>query len=689
MEARINSYPLYVSGQYLTSEHLNETNDFLWQETRLTRMVADGNGIVNGLSPDFTDNSLLKTVLLSAGNAITIDGYILGTDKALEFNRCKSTKLSWLQGANNLQRLMEKAAYDLVKPNMPGFTEKLIDAIEVFQTSVSDNELPTGFAGINSLNIAPAQAMSSYSLVAWIFKKDIEKNHCQQGDCNIKGIVREYIPRYFLVPTESLPTVASILPELKLTRSNRIKNLSQSGSKMGFHQLNFTAWTGCVTEIQNYFSAVPGKNLAGVLALLNDSILNGSLQNAKANFSTIAASVNATNCPQYYVSFADVVVKAINELVSFYNQFIDELPIYSANRTEEVIVFGNLRQGAFDAKRYYFIDKVEPAHTAALRNKLSALGYRIAALINNFIKHDVLASGLLPGEGRVVAIPTFQGDALLQNTAIPFFFNVVANNEVLRYWDPDKNGLGNIFCYYDSKITDRASMPAKMLVSSWANDNFFRIEGHVGMSITTALAVINKLVADQGIPIQVLDCNIDYTGSTKWRDWHTYFSSYIQTNLANLRKIDAVKNYPYNPLKNLVSYANNTSFRNPEEMKVALNDFQAYNGVMTKTKFLSDGGDTPAQGANAITKVVADSYKSIFKPADVADLIKRFNEAANDLTVNPDAKRLLILKDLVGLEYLGGVPRGGTFVILHSSNIVIGDGCLPYFYRIQQGRVYQ
>jgi hypothetical protein len=125
-----------------------------------------------------------------------------------------------------------------------------------------------------------------------------------------------------------------------------------------------------------------------------------------------------------------------------------------------------------------------------------------------------------------------------------------------------------------------------------------------------------------------------------------------------------------------------------------LNNLTAYSGVFYSTKIQQ--GAVPkakvkraaaAAATTPISQEVIDNYKKVIPQQKITDLIKGYNDAINEV-VDPKAKKLIILKDLAGLEYLGGVPRGGTIFLLHSNGFVIGDGSLPYFYRVDQGRIF-
>ena len=46
-----------------------------------------------------------------------------------------------------------------------------------------------------------------------------------------------------------------------------------------------------------------------------------------------------------------------------------------------------------------------------------------------------------------------------------------------------------------------------------------------------------------------------------------------------------------------------------------------------------------------------------------------------------DTQSQITLDDFVGPEYTGGVPKGGTFIMVHNGSTVIGDFSVPYFFK--------
>src|SRR6185503_4775248 len=89
-----------------------------------------------------------------------------------------------------------------------------------------------------------------------------------QEDCNSKGIQRNYIIRYFLVPNNLVPQQNTISPEMPTCSVFRIKNLSTSGSPAWVNQRSFTAWSSSAGQLLPYFSNNPSDKQLSIITSL-------------------------------------------------------------------------------------------------------------------------------------------------------------------------------------------------------------------------------------------------------------------------------------------------------------------------------------------------------------------------------------------------------------------------------------
>lgn len=692
MEPRTNSHPVYVSGQYLTSENLNETHNFLWQEEKATRYLLAGNGIAQGLNADFTGAGVIQKITVSKGAASTTDGYIIQATQNTVFDKTLSVDLVLYQTLDDARHIIEQKDVqkiaDSIKPN----SSKSLKAFELFIEGTPANNLPDNTVTITNVAITVNDALSNYFLLAWVFLKDTEYDQCQQGDCNSRGTLRNYSVRYFFITSNLFPAANAVSPELFTCSAARIKNLSASGSKAGLIQKSFAAWTINFTELLPYFFNDPNRQLKTVATLLGADD-TARLATSTNTFNQINQSVNNTNCPQYYNLFAVDLAKAINELVLFYNDYAKSFPVIAADRLEQAVIIGGLRQSGFDGLRYHFIQSPDLVQGKASYVQLKKLFRRVLALVDNFIPLASIQANANSVQNKPLAIPSLVGDALLQDCSIPYYFDIKtlspAENNILKYWSPNGGNLKNVFSYYDSAVVSRADMAGKLPVANWYSQNFFRIEGHIGLAKQTAINALNSLIRTEGLPIQLIDCDVNYKGPQKWIDWYTNFATNVSTYVKNLRK--DYKEYDFSPIKKIQDGITQTSYRSVDDVVKIYNDFNAYSGVFYNTPAVGAGlkkaQSKSALAAKGIPDTAYDQYKTVVTQAQIDLINKDFKEAyaeQNDL----QASKLVTLADLTDLEYLGGAVRGGTFVLLHDGTNVIGDGSLPYYYRINFARVY-
>lgn len=697
MERQTNFHPVYTSGQYLTSEHLNETHNFLWQEEKATRYALTGNGIASGLDADFTSSSgRLQAITITKGAASTIDGYLVSPTGNLSFGKAAPVTLVWYTTTDGASHLMYKIDFEKVKDSLNLTGSADINTFEFVGDAVPQNEQPDGTQSLNSFGLLVDNVWSSYIVLCWVYNKDKQNNQCEQGDCNTKGSQRNYSAKFFLVKNTDIPEQNTIGAELPTCSVARIKNLSTASSIAGMVAKSFEAWSAGFGELSPYFTgAQASKHLQKVAGLLGDADQT-RFTNSVATFNNINTGVNVQNCPQYYAAFASDLSKAINELVVFYNDYVAKFIVMKPDRIEGIILLGSLRRQGIDKWRYYFQPAAGLLEGQLDKLKLKRLFIRVLAMVENFITQEAINSKANAVAGRPLAIPSVTNGALLQNAAIPYYFDIAApDNDLLKLWNPSGGGLGNVYCYYDSLTPGRNDMGAKMRATSWADQNFFRMEGHIGMPKAAALAALTNLINSDGLPIQVIDCDVNYKGPVEWVDWYKKFMGNIVSWTANLKEEAFRKKYvyDYSPIKKIQEEITQTSFRDMDKVAKLYNDFTAYSGVFynAATKPAVAAGKAAksvrAAAKSSISTDVIKSYTQVVDQGLVAQLATDYKKAIASQG-EATKQKLIILSDLIGLEYMGGTVRGGTFVLLHDGTKVIGDGSLPYYYKINGTRVF-
>ena len=120
-----------------------------------------------------------------------------------------------------------------------------------------------------------------------------------------------------------------------------------------------------------------------------------------------------------------------------------------------------------------------------------------------------------------------------------------------------------------------------------------------------------------------------------------------------------------NAYANMFSDASKRSARKKKVVPAAAGAGAASGTNSDASKVASKVNYTGNVAANVRSKL---SAREIFKYRD---------ELVYDFPFVDEAKYLL--KDLPGLEYLGGVNKGGTIVLVSDGLVIIGDFSLPYF----------
>ena len=699
METRTNLYPVYVSGQYLTSEHLNETQDFLWEEEKATRYLLIGNGIADGMVADFVGTSILQSITISKGVGSTVDGYIVDVVKDTDFGIVIDAHLVLYTLADGSQDILDKADFDTQQEKLNPTSSKEFTGYELIATDTDPAKLPDGNKKVEALSVTISSGMNDYVVVAYVQITDLANNHCQQGDCNTKGIQRNFSIRYFLLKNDFLNTQNFASSEYPLCSVARIKNLSGVTTTASLNQKSYDAWTISFKELNAYFTLGSGIEFKTVAANCLDQNSINALANSTTKFSQINASVSGSNCPQYYVAFASDLSIAINELICYYNLYARKYPKYTADRICQTIIIGMLRSSGLDKFRSYFLSDNYLNNVAYDGKMLQLLFNRVLALIDNFILASNFNTKIAIIPNRPRQTPTLNGtDAMLQNCAIPRYLDITASgsdNTLIKYWNPDGGNLRNVFCYYDPVA--RPEMSSKTPATSWARFNFFLLEGHIGMSKTTALANIKNLIADQGLPIQVIDCAYSLPSKgTSSADMKAIYETQLKAWGTLIVKRKAEFPLITSKFTELLTALSNTgSTRLAFNLEIGrtlgktstsktldgvFGDINAYLGTIFSTRTKS----TPATAAFDAERAKFVALTSV--KADYAKLQASYGEYKTGIVVNPTSTQLL-LKDFSDLEYLAGVARGGTFVLIHDGATVQGDGCLPYYFNINKARV--
>ncbi|WP_276132324.1 hypothetical protein [Polluticoccus soli] len=685
MESRNTQYPVYVPDQFLTNENLNETTGYVEIEERATRSYLLGNGVMKGLN--ITKTNLSGTNVLSyevmPGYGVTPDGYLLETANALaanpaalvlgfatdegsyKFIKSASRKI-FVNNDENLSEFMNGAV------PKPGVTVTEVKCVEIF-TAAPDPQVDKRTISPNIQTAAAKIAGFNLNNCVLAFVADIDDvqyDNCSQGDCNDKGTDRIIKGRYVIIPVSSLQITtnnASLLTinYLLMSRLPKISAVTNPGEYL--------------TNVTNTFNTNKSAIVAklGVIATNANSLiprLGMDLAIAKLNTFNPASQ---TNFVSYYLGFIYDMQQAINEYLAVYNDFATKYPIINGDRIDRLIILGGLGvSGAgTDPYRYYYRSVAQADAYKYQFEKLQRLYRRIMALINQFFN---VASALVTKIGATSAavkiIPSAEFSMPLGDKAIPYYYNVDGVNDLLKYWraHAPESQIDHINNYFLA--------PQVPFATQNINDkNFFRIEGHLGLGFSDALSKVSSLISTHDLPVKVIAVNLKKPTSPpikglwdNFRDKYKKFTDDLLTAKINYKTHVPVVNYLWQDF-------NQWSYRDTASIQKVLNDVSA---VMKPVESYKKAGTQQEKDKIAtnwvFSKLAKDQQTTIGNSIAIADLLKARQDLEVAIKTTPPSD-VVTIADFFGLEYLGGVYKGGTFILLHDGAKVVGDCSLPYF----------
>ncbi|MBN9297676.1 MAG: hypothetical protein J0I41_11720 [Filimonas sp.] len=713
METSITHYPVYMPDQFLTSGNLNDTTQYLEHQERATRAMAIGNGIIHGLNQVTVTSAagLTTGIQLVPGYGLSIEGYLLQTPGYCMCEKDPVT-LRYATTEGNFFKVTikktDKHCYrQLITAHLDDVNEfvdedenviddatiEKINCIELFISKPDVAEDKRNIQGINSITTA---SLSKYALVAFADIYDLQQGKCEQGDCNEKGTERNLKTRFLLVPLTLLDSLNSMLQSIPLVHTKRIQKIGQTTGESALYAKIKTAYTDSVAALVTSVQQI-SNNSAGYID-------KTSMDVALARLKNIVPPSNAY-C-EYYLGFTADLSQAVNEYITYFNDFAEKYPVYSHSRIGRILVMANMNDtGAVpDKYRYYWLSAKKPEGLKYGLYHLRKLHERIVALITLFLESAPLAGriGVSIGgsqTGAIKFIPSKEPHVPLGEKAVPYYYDApVDGANGLGFWNAQTLGTHRetIFNYY-------ASLPMQIMDLNISLYNFFRIEGHLGLSVGQAYEKCTSQIREQDIPIQVLKLQVGSPNKAPVKDSYDKFKNAFIANL------NYFVNDPQNKIVNfnlkfpkfdeLRIKLQQTSYATPADVTRILNDTAAYMGVINsfnKTQGMMATGGTGGLKAKRVTegamksaapqnwqKQEAQQVYDKFYGTQMQQMRKDLEKVIRDT----NADNALSLGDLVGLEYLGGVYKGGTFVLIHNGQYVIGDASLPYYVEIDSIRV--
>lgn len=703
-------YAVFERDQVLTETQLNSVVEYLDDQSRLTRTQLLGIGIVGGLWPSLGKEQLV----VSKGVGVTSDGDLIGLSADTVFDR-------WL-------------AYDESAPAYDAFYdgEKMLPLIELLAADDKREGKPLA---------EMPESLEKMVAVAFMESYENDPDLCTGGDCDNRGRTARNTQRLLLINREiagkiglaaRFSTGSELARALPRVRASRVDLGTGSDAKVDVTSAELFA-ARYRTAANSSFKALhdAAKRLidhVGDGAAIGLPSPVGWTAGLEKTLKALPATVGGI---QYFHDHAKDLVAVWNDLRAAL--FADDGVLCPASEAfPKHLLLGALADPAVDRTGCY------PAPWLAggmvERQRVILLMRKFSLLLEAFELPKAQIPKIIPSRRESIA---------LDERAIPVYYKADAGlrelwNDTRRQRGESEDNTG----YHWTQATDlkpflpeppaaEKQLPDPFQADLGGND-FYRIEGFLGLKADVAEPAIEKLIRQRNLPISVISAL-----THNQRQWIIRGPKFKKTSLHSLHYL--LRQDLTSHLKDNIAYSGRLvadvktaqiNWARDEDLKVKAG------GAFTPQPALNIDYAKPLENAKAQLELAdqdlvgsatqpgplaARSYKAFVAQAsplrerlssvvvsaagakanigpvtrnDIISPLDAFAGSKSHLWVDwlgdilkkreDDQKDKLLLTNMLnehpGLEHAGGVVPGGTFVLVYNdAGVVIGDLMLPYW----------
>jgi hypothetical protein len=641
-------YRKFNENQVLTDGQLNEFIDYFEDQNRLSRTLLSGVGIVCGFKSTITSSGLvpdvmekiapqkaenaLDTIVITQGAGVTTDGDLI----TLRTGKEKSSDVTIDFDTKNYRYFREykdKVRYDHFRigeeqiPLLELATEDELKQMEV-------KGLDTGsFKDIKTL-----EKLNEKIIILYLESYSNDETPCEDADCDNTGAEQVSDLKVLLADFQSVSDLMTSgnakdtlykihnsyeelfdrLPNIEAKRvilDPKVETADQLKRK-------FRNAMDSVSKLSDGFGAIADTfkidlNFSG-LSLFN-----------KLN-TLLSASSPRLDDFQYRYDLLKDLIDTYNEIKGLIlNLNVECCPTIASFPKHLMLGYagGSLELGEYAAFRHGFYHSPITTQDDENYERLMLLANRFVQKINGFQSYI----------GPVKITPS-NLYVRLGEKAIPYYYNV--DKPLLDKWNFEKTKTDREtynLSYHTANLSseDYVQNPLNYNID---NNDFYRIEGHLGLPYETAVQNINDLKVKYGL---AFDVSVLLLNDGKKTD--------DEPEEPRKVSIEELRN-------KLLSISNDISKEtgDPKNALLNLSKLDSDLKLLNKAKF-----ETPSESSDDVTIVKEDPRKEEIATELLSDFLERKS----------------------GLEHLSGVEPGGPFVLIAESkanNQVIADFSLPY-----------
>ena len=500
----LQNFPLFVPDQVLTSENLNQLFSYLDAEGRMTRTNLIGIGIVCGLEVKNDSDANGQYIAITKGTGVTSAGYLVTTP---ESGTADTTETKYHKFKN----------FDAAKCRYYDPFVKISDKTQKFPLWELKETSET--IGTSPLNTIPGGLGDK---VVMIFVELLETNNknCDPNSCDDKGINVDVTFRPLLV------------------RRSDALNLINTGGGSGVTGTSFNGLKDLVMPRWDVLNTHPVtsddiikayrkiltpafiQNTEDVLTAAHTMFKPLVMHEYPTNpFSQLAEKFAFVGNPtltngqiihiQYYYDFFSDMAQAYDEFCKTGKELMsvccpDETLFPRHLLLGEAIPLAD--NGPSSVRHYFIYSPLFECRNLIFT--LRTLFRRMHLMLTSFDTPTSVVGGTASDDTNLRITPSQLGNVPLSVKSIPYYYKLskASPSSLHKFWSVEKKlrNKTDQTLSYNADIYASEQFVLKPLLFDLEPNNFLRVEGVVGKSITGVLSTIQKRIDENRLPVQVV-----------------------------------------------------------------------------------------------------------------------------------------------------------------------------------------
>lgn len=674
--ARDINIPYFVQNQILRAEDLNTLVRAFKQQLRQSRVFTIGAGVINGLKPSFVSvpgpgqEPIAEYILLSGGLAISSDGYMF------DMQSCKLTHFK--------QKALSNKAFGCGPDARSHCMDEddLIDGVVFELEEFSENNtVPDGWTLLKDREFN----LDDYCLILLWCERQVSRQSCF-NECEEKGadsyeeILKILIPssiyKDLLGGEENGEEEAS--PQVSLTQNPQVKRFGYDGTDIDLCSIGSVG--AFYKEYRDRCLEAVGSIAAALSEAYNNFFkLTKAGEGASDPSDNFQAYVTGTllggpykdtapldNCTdiQYLYTYLRELVVAYLELKSFAHGMIILNSSEDGAALSDCLFPGHVSLGSptGNVDGCPATGRIKPDIYPDSQERLDlalCLFERLAKMADEENLNLPTLNNVKFPEIRVT--PSSMQFRFLRRRALPFYYH----DSLKSQWDCHEPS------YSVARYLEKSGNPLLCELESY---DFYRIEGHLGDTLTNVLGKLKAYREDLNIPFDIQCVRLgpaQILEEEKDLVLGELDEVYINTRADILCKIDELEEPPQSALdvKDILEKAKHIG-----ELEIPnLEDLPDESCPACLKEKLPEVLLEDFLGAyQALVVATASNQGEPSLHADLGPLIEELARKYHTRRIEIEQQKSFpcFAKAHPGLEHMGGVPRGGTFVLVYTYQLI-------------------